>query len=953
MIVRFSLIMLLCVAFTAQAHYAQHFSFDESFEQLHLESKLYYQITPKTLDIEEFLLNPAQHHALNLREDIQRVQIKDNEAVWLFIRLHYTGKTPLTTILHYNFPLADQITFFQLDRRQQRLIKQHHTGSDYPFSERLLPYTGFAFPLEFQAGQEIDVLFKVQDAGLVPLRLSLWQYSDFTTYQNQLTLAEGVIYGLLLAIALYNLFLLLRRKKVHYLYQAGFYISLTLVLATISGQAFAILWPFQPAMNSAILYVLSGITLFCLNQFTYLALSSFQRPSWRWLFYLNQAFSLLLLFSPLFADGQLRVHLLMYCSLFVLISNCFVCFAHFIQGHVKARFFALVWLCLLACGSLLMLSELGQFQFAPLFYKSLLAFIVISMALISYYFSLSDDERDLVSLATQKNNVTNHYYSTAFEHLPGIYFIVTPQGKLLTANERFCQLFAAEFSRSQMSDSPPSDLQLILPEWSSLLAYQPNQASPTETKARSQNGELFTVFLRLQPFNEPIHGHFLLGSIELDNTTQSTHQPVARDQQDTLTGLANRAAFITYLDTLLSQRHTNSGCVIQITIVDFQRVEQECDKAASNALLRQVATKLQQELPEGSLLSRLDDDQFITLLEHKETQEAFILAYRLLDVLRDFRFIWHKQIFTISINIGLVTIEGTESSAQTIINQADTACSLAKRKGPNRIHLYYEPLTDTLNELPDYTHWYKLTQHALQHNQFILCVQLIHSDSSNSAKHYEVLLRLKGNDANLISANRFLSSAKKAGIMHEIDRWVIEHYFAWLQQNPTHLDASQLCHINVSTASVMDSNFCDFIRMQLEHYGIPAEKICFEIDEDVAVEFLTSTVSFIRAVQKTGCKVCLDNFGSGFSTFSLLQHLPVEFIKIDGSIIRQVSSDTLSCAVTKGIIEVAQSLHIDVIAAHVESEDTLHCLQSLNVQYLQGYHLSKPGLLTEVYEPQS
>ncbi|MCH8536548.1 MAG: EAL domain-containing protein [Alkalimonas sp.] len=951
---RFSLIIiLLCAAFAAQAHYAQRFSFDENLEQLHLESKLYYQVTSNTLDIEEFLLNPAQHHAFSLREDLQRVQIDDSEAVWLFIRLHYTGKAPLTTILHYNFPLADQITFYQLDRRQQRLIKEHHTGSDYPFSERILPYTGFAFPLEFQPGQEIDVLFKVQDAGLVPLRLSLWQYRDFTASQSQLTLAEGVINGLLFAIALYNLFLLVRTKQLHYLYQAGFYISLTLVLATINGQAFAVLWPFHPEINSAILYVLSGITLFCLNQFTYLALSSFRQQPWRWLFYLNQAFSLLLLFSPLFADGQLRVHLLMYCSLFVLISNCFVCFAHFIQGHVKARFFALVWLCLLICGSLLMLSELGQFQFSPLIYKSLLAFIIISMTLISYYFSLSNDEREHVALPQQQKRLTNHHYQTAFQHLPGINFIVSPQGRLLSANERFCQLFAAEFSFNEASNTATPDLQSVLPEWSSLLAYQTNQTNPIETKARSKNGDLLNVLVRLQPLNDAMHGHFLLGSIELLNAQQLSYQPVPRNQQDTLTGLANRAAFITYLDSFLSGKHAGTGCVMQVTIVDFQSIQQTCDHTASNALLRQVATKLQQELPEDSLLSRLDHDQFIALLEHKETQEAFILAYRLLDVLREFRFIWQEQIFTININIGLVDIKASKLTAMPILEQADTACRLAQRKGPNRIHLYYEPLTDHPRELPDHNHWRKLIHHALQHNQFILCVQFIHSDRVSSARQYEVLLRLKGTDGNLISANNFLNVAKKAGLLYEIDRWVIEYYFSWLQQNSTHLHASDLCHINISAASIKDPNFSDYIRSQLDHYAITAEKICFEISEYVAIEFLTSTVSFIKAVQEAGCKVCLDNFGSGFSAFSFLQHLPVDFIKIDGSIIRQISNDKLSYAVTKGIIEVAQSLNIRLIAAHVESEDILHSLQGLNIQYVQGYHLSKPGLLTEAYDQQS
>ncbi|MDP4537841.1 EAL domain-containing protein, partial [Alkalimonas collagenimarina] len=948
LIVRSSLVILLILAsFTAQAHYAKHFSFDKSLEQHPLESKLYYQITSDTLDIEEFILNPAQHHAFQLLEDLQRVQIAEDEAVWLFIRLHYTGKSPFNAIVHYNFPLADQVTFFQLDRRQQRLIQQHHTGSDYPFPERVLSYPGFAFPIQFQAEQEIDIFFKIQDAGLVPLQLSLWQHETFTASQSQLSLIEGIISGLLLAIALYNLFLLIRKRQLHYLYQSGFYISLTLVLATISGQGFATLWPFHPEVNSAILYVLSGITLVCLNQFTYLALSSFQHKPWRWLFFLNQAFSLLLLFSPLFADGQLRVHLLIYCSLFVLISNCFVSFAHFIQGHVKARFFALVWLCLLLCGSLLMLSELGQLQIAPLLYKSLLASFITSMALVSFYFS-SHDESDFALSTLPKNDADNHYFS-AFQRLPGSHFIVSAQGKLISANERFCQLFAAEFTFSEAAGTAKPDLQWVFPEWPLLLACSTAQGNQVETEARNQNGENLRVLLNLQQLSDPTLGDFILGSIELLDNKPPSYQRYPRNEQDVLTNLANRTAFIAHLDSWLNQAHANPSCLLYVDIVDFQRVNQQCDEAAGNALLRQLAGKLQQELPQDTLISRLMDDQFIALIEHKETQEAFILAYRLLDVLRGFRFIWHEHIFTIHINIGLVHIKDTNLTAAQLIEQAQLACTLAKRKGPNRIHLYHEPLTENQQQLPDDQHWCKLIQHALQHNQFILCVQHIHSIDSSSPRRYEVLLRMKGVDGNLINANSFLRVAKQEGLLYQLDRWVIEYYFSWLQQHSMHLNASELCHINISAASINDYGFSGFVLEQLNHYAIPAEKICFEISEFVAIEFLTAAVNFIKEVKAAGCKVCLDNFGSGFSAFSYLKHLPVDFIKIDGSIITQINNDQLSHAVTKGIAEVAKSLGIELIAAHVEAKDALQVLQNLGIPYVQGFYLSKPCLLTEAY----
>lgn len=948
LIVRSSLIfLLLVISFTAQSHYAQHFPFDHSLDQQPLESKLYYQVTADNLSIEDFLLSPAQHHAFQLREYKQRIQIKEHEAVWLFIRLHYTGKTEFNALLHYNFPLVDHITFFQIDRQNQRLRHHYHTGSDYPFSERLLAYPGFAFPIKFQPGEEIDVIFKIQDAGLVPLQLSLWQHEAFTASQSQLSLVEGIISGLLFAIALYNLFLLVRRKQLHYLYQAGFYISLTLVLATISGQGFAVLWPYHPEINSAILYILSGITLFCLNQFTYLALSSFRQKPWHWLFYLNQGFSLLVLFSPLFANGQLRVHVLIYCSLFVLISNCFICFAHFIQGHVKARFFALAWLCLLMCGCLLMLAELGQLQITPMLYKSLLAFFIVNMALTSFYFS-SHNNGEYKTDTQSRSNAYSHYF-TAFHQLPGTHFIVSSQGKLISANERFCQLLTAEFAFSEASSTAKPDLQWVFPEWLLLLSSSSLEGNQLDTEARNQQGEMIRVLVSMQQLRDPLPGNYILGTIELAKNKQYPLTSMSLNEQDRITHLANKDAFTHYLSLYFNRKIPSYGCLLQLDIVDFKRVNKQCGESVGNALLRQVAGKLKQELPVGTLLSRLVGDQFIAFIEHKETQEAFILSYRILDVLRGFRFIWQEHIFTVHTNIGLVNARGIELKVPKLMQQAHSACLLAKRKGPDRIHLFHEPLTENLQPMPDHDHWHKLIQHALQHNQFILCTQNIHKRSNQSSDCYEVLIRMRGTDGNLINAKNFYGIAKQSGLVSELDRWVLEHYFSWLQKHPEHLTSFKRCHINISPASINDPNFGTYVLSQLQHYEIPANKVCFEVNEYIAIEFLTSTMSFITTVQQAGCKVCLDNFGTGFSAFDFLQHLPVNYIKIDGSIIKEIATKKLSHAIAKSIIDVAHSQAIELIAAHVESEDVLAAIEALGIDYAQGIYLNKPQLLTETY----
>lgn len=938
-------LFLLCVgiSFTSQAHYARSIQVDPQLESLSLRPTLYYQITDDTLEIEEFLLNPARHHAFQLVEEKEKLQIDTGQAVWLFVRLQYHGEIPLDTIIHYDFPLADQVTKVLLDRQSNRFQHHYHTGSDYPYDERLLPYPSFAFPLHLNPGQEIDVFLKIQDAGLVPLRLELWQQDSFRAAQNQLNLVAGIIYGLLIAVVLYNLYLLIRRRHISYLYQAGCYFSFGLIIATLNGQAFAYIWPNQPEINSAILYILAGSTLLCLNQFTYQALSSFKRQPWYILFLLNQALSLILLFTPLYASGQLRVHLLLTCALTVLISNCFVSFAHFLQGHGKARFFALLWLFLLISGGLIMLSEFGLLQLPMMWYEVALAALILSIACISYHYG-HQNNHDALLPSSRTQQIKQLCGEALFAQSQGAVVIASETGRLLLANDSFYNLIGAT-----TESTAKLDLQLdeLLPEWPLPKTQGMESTAALTLELQNTYGDSFFITATTDMFFGPaLEKMFCIKIQPLSDEDFAKTKISQLNELDNLTTLLNQTAFHNKLDSWLHS--AEPGCLLQIDLIDFKRINEQCDQAAGDALLRQIATKLRHELPEATL-ARLSADKFGVLLPGKSSQEIFVLSYRLLDVLRGYRFIWQQHIFRMNASIGVVSKEHLSDNAEQALIILEQSCQQAKNKGSNRIHLFHP--ADQIDSVSEFAQqeWEHKLRSALTNNQLILNIQFIHQPEQPVQSRYEVLLRLRAEAGHLIPAANFIYAARRANLTQRLDRWVIERYFAWLYQHPAHLEQSSLCHINISAASIMDPDFKFFITEQLRLYKIPTTKICFEFDEYIAVEYLNDTIAFIKHVHELGCLVCLDNFGSGLSVFSYLKQLPIDMLKIDRSVTKNITTDPLNQAVLRCIIELAGSMKIQPIATHIETEEAYQLIRSYGLSLCQGFHLSKPCLLTEAY----
>ncbi|MHB8550234.1 MAG: EAL domain-containing protein, partial [Acidiferrobacterales bacterium] len=428
---------------------------------------------------------------------------------------------------------------------------------------------------------------------------------------------------------------------------------------------------------------------------------------------------------------------------------------------------------------------------------------------------------------------------------------------------------------------------------------------------------------------------------------QATHDP--------LTGLANRREFERGLSHLLESAKTlsNSHALLYIDLDQFKVVNDTCGHVAGDELLRQLSTILSQRLRDTDVLARLGGDEFGVLLDSCPAEHARRIASSLLDAVRDFRFVWEDKAFEVGLSIGLVVIDAERRDATAILSAADEACYTAKENGRNRVHVYHSGDRDLAQRRGE-MRWIARIGSALEEKRFRLYYQTIAPLSGNSADaYYEILLRMLDEEGNIVLPMAFIPAAERYHIMPSIDRWVIRNLFNTqgpflrdhVSQNGT--TVRPLCAINLSGTSIGDDAFRDFVRDQIAIHRIPPAAICFEITETAAITNLNKASQFMRELKELGCRFSLDDFGTGMSSFSYLKHLPVDFLKIDGSFVSDMADDPVDFALVEAINRIGHVLGIHTVAESAENETILAKLQNLGVDYAQGNAIHAPELLVK------
>lgn len=408
---------------------------------------------------------------------------------------------------------------------------------------------------------------------------------------------------------------------------------------------------------------------------------------------------------------------------------------------------------------------------------------------------------------------------------------------------------------------------------------------------------------------------------------------------DSLTNIPNRYHLEEILNKTVAQSSAkNTSALLFIDLDNFKLVNDSLGHEAGDSVLIAVVDILKGNIRKQDVLARLGGDEFAVLLRNTTPKEAQEIAETLRKSIdgNELCLAVYRQCFSLSISIGIVMIDGA-LDCQKLLSSADTALYGAKEKGRNRI-VFMESIDNTSLELTKINKTISLIKHAIKEKRFVLHCQPVVCFKSNKIVHHEALIRLKDNEGKLIPPGLFIPIAERFGLMPQIDRWVVETALQYLVK---HQDLKLF--INLSGISMNDKELLIYIKDSISNSNIDPSRIGFEITETATVKDLVRAERWINSLKDIGCEFALDDFGIGFSSFSYLRILPVDYIKIDGSFINNLDKDPSNIALVQAISTVAKELNKKTIAEFVENEDVVKILIDIDVDCGQGYYLGKPS----------
>ncbi len=450
---------------------------------------------------------------------------------------------------------------------------------------------------------------------------------------------------------------------------------------------------------------------------------------------------------------------------------------------------------------------------------------------------------------------------------------------------------------------------------------------------------------------------FLIGAIlvfkDLSQLREVEREMVHLASHDVLTGLINRREFEDRLAEALQsareERRRHALCYMDLD--QFKLVNDTCGHSAGDQMILQIASLLASMLRDKDVLARLGGDEFGLLLRDCSSAEARRLVDEIAEAIRNFRFSWHDRLFSIGVSGGLVPITQDSPDLASLLSAADAACYVAKESGANRIH-DYQPGDKAVAERYGEMQWISRIHKAFDEERFSIYHQAIRSLNGSASERplSELFIRLRDESGRLVGPDSFIPAAERYGLISAIDRWVIRAALDRLSSQNGRQALDYRFAINVSGQSLGEEGFLDFVVEQFERTGVEPARIHFEITETSAIADLPHAMRFIAVLKRMGCRFVLDDFGKGLSSFSYLQNLPVDFLKIDGGFVRNLTSDPIQAALVASIHEIGHVMGLATIAESVEDNETLEALKKIGVDYVQGFLFSKPEPL-DVFPP--
>ncbi len=470
-------------------------------------------------------------------------------------------------------------------------------------------------------------------------------------------------------------------------------------------------------------------------------------------------------------------------------------------------------------------------------------------------------------------------------------------------------------------------------------------ATPVGTAEGDPIGILVTV-------NGQQQRRFNNGDKNLLNVMARKASKIVQSSYDPLTGSLNRAGFEYYLENAIHEKAARGidSALMFIDVDNLHVINDTIGYQQGDQVLKLVSQTMRAQMRESDALSRLGGDRFGVLVQPCKDSDAARVAEKIRNAVAAIDPAQLGLSVPATVSIGVAALSTSLDSPSAAIAAVELTCALAKEKGGNCIERYQNSDTE-LKKRREHIHTVSLIQRALAEDQFVLYGQpIVALKPGTTGCHLEILLRHKDERGAIQAPGKFLPAAERYFMMPEIDRWVIRNTFAYFAANPLLLTEHCRISINISGQSFVNPDFVDFVINQFAQTSLSPHNFCFEVTETAAIRDLSDAQKFIARLREIGCEFSLDDFGAGLSSFGYLRTLDVDYLKIDGALVREVLDDHTMLAMVKAINEVGHAMELRTIAEYVENEAISACMAELGVDYGQGYGLGKPMPLADFVE---
>lgn len=466
-----------------------------------------------------------------------------------------------------------------------------------------------------------------------------------------------------------------------------------------------------------------------------------------------------------------------------------------------------------------------------------------------------------------------------------------------------------------------------------------------ETVHINKQGEQIHISFNAKPTKNPDGSVAYITGTARDITSKKAYENelTYQAQHDSLTGIYNRKYFQQELERVVSRvaRSAADCAVFYMDLDQFKYVNDTVGHGAGDKLLLETTELLRSHIREGDLLARFGGDEFTVLLYNLDREEACTVAEGIRKLFENYQFLDSGKSFNVTLTLGIACITNQTKSADEVLSQADIACNIAKSNGRNRVHIA-EPGNNEKDGLANDMGWATRVRDAFENDNFSLLYQPIISVASGSINDYEVLLRMHRENGDVILPGGFMPAAERFGLVHNVDRWVVTNALTHLDSLTTQFNSDLRFAINLSGRAFEDKQLLPLIQGLIDDSQLSPSQLTFEITETAAIANLKDASKFISKLKDLGCEFALDDFGSGFCSFSYLKKLPVDKLKIDGSFVKNMAETQVDQAMVQSMNQIAQALGKKTIAEFVENNETLQLLKSYGVDFAQGNYLGIP-----------